>query len=105
MAFGVVALASGTAGLLLGAMLASSKVGGLYDRLDRAEAANRIQTRLLDELAEALRLLLDDLAMPDDAGEGTEGRQGARQILERITLAAELRARLDEPDPMPTQAS
>lgn len=105
MAFGVVALASGTAGLLLGAMLASSKVGGLYDRLDRAEAANRIQTRLLDELAEALRLLLDDLAMPGDAGESAEGRQGARQILERITLAAELRAHLDEPDPMPTQAS
>jgi hypothetical protein len=103
LAFAAVALASGTAGLLLGAMLTSSKVGSLYERLESAEAANRIQAELLDELAHALRLLLDDLAR--DTGAGRENGDGARQILERIALAAELRAHLDDPTPLSAQAS
>lgn len=93
-AFIAVALLSGTIGLLLGAMMASSKIGPLYDRLERAEAANRVQVQLLDELTEALRLLLDDLSSPHNVL-SVERSTGARQILERIALAAEMRAHLD----------
>jgi len=101
----VVAVAACTAGLLLGGMLASSKVGGLYDRAERAEAANRVQTRLLDELSQVLRTLLDDLTTSRDATVNPENRHDARQVLERITLAAEFRAHLEEPDALPRRPS
>ncbi len=101
----VVAVTACTAGLLLGGMLASSKVGGLYDRAERAEAANRVQTRLLDELSQVLRALLDDLTTSRDTTVSLESRQDARQVLERITLAAEFRARLEETEQLPRRPS
>ncbi len=101
----IVAMAGCTAGLLLGGMLTSSKVGGLYDRVERAEAANRVQTRLLDELSQVLRALLDDLTTSRDTTVSSESRKDARQVLERITLAAEFRAHLEEPDALPTRPS
>jgi hypothetical protein len=89
-----VALAGGTAGLLLGGMMASSKVDGLYERVERAEAANAVQSRLLDELSQVLRLLLDDLATSRDNSVNPQ----TRQVLERLALAAELRAHPGDPD-------
>ena len=96
LAFMVVALLSGTVGLLLGGMLASSKVGALYDRVDRAEAAHRAQTELLDDLSEALRILVDDVAASKSGTFSADGSIGARKILERIALTAQMRANLEE---------
>jgi len=93
-----VGLASASAGLVLGGTLTSSKIDGLYERLERAEAANRAQTQLLDELTQTLSHLLDDLSLSRNNSATPEGAGGARQMLERLRIAAELRARLDDSD-------
>lgn len=94
--FVAVALVSGTFGLVLGGMLASSKVSALYERLDRTEAAHRAQAQLLDDLGEALRTLVDDIAKSKTGNFSEEGSQHARKILARMALAAQMRANLEE---------
>lgn len=69
-------------------MLAWSKVGSLYDRLEQAEAANRDQAQLLREMAKALQL--DASAFASDRDECAEGYLDGDQIPELLTPAAKL---------------
>jgi hypothetical protein len=89
----IIAFISATAGLVIGGMLAWSKVGSLYDRLERAEAANREMAQLLREMAQALQLDLSDLP-----GENAEPPLGREPIPEDLAPAAKLWMYLSELD-------
>jgi hypothetical protein len=84
----IIAFISATAGLVIGGMLAWSKVGSLYDRLERAEAANREMEQLLREMARALQL--DVSAFPSAGAEGAEGYSNGDQASGPLTPAAKL---------------
>ena len=96
MSHAIIAFISATAGLVIGGMLAWSKVGSLYDRLERAEAANREMEQLLREMAEALRL--DVSALPAEGSERSDGQPGDVQNPEQLTPMARLWLYLSKAD-------
>lgn len=71
-------------GVVIGAVLASSKVADLHTRLEQSEKIARQQAQLLDSLREVLAKLLDEVGNAQPEGVAPKSFSIASDLLARV---------------------